>query len=72
MATVGPAPQATNTREGSATLLLIAIFKLLKGAALIAVGIGAMKLLHRDVAEMVTRWISFLRVDPRTGSFMVF
>jgi uncharacterized membrane protein (DUF2068 family) len=64
MATVGPAPQATNTREGTATLLLIAMFKLLKGAALIAVGIGAMKLLHRDVEGTVTHWISFLRVDP--------
>jgi uncharacterized membrane protein (DUF2068 family) len=64
MATVGSAPQATKGRQGTATLLLIAIFKLLKGAALIAVGIGAVKLLHRDVAEAVMHWVDILRVDP--------
>jgi uncharacterized membrane protein (DUF2068 family) len=64
MATVGSAPQATKARQGTATLLLIAIFKLLKGGALIAVGIGALKLLHRDVAETVTHWIDVMRVDP--------
>jgi uncharacterized membrane protein (DUF2068 family) len=64
MATVRAAPPASGAREGTTTLLLIALFKLLKGAALIAVGIGALKLLHRDVAETVTQWINFLRVDP--------
>jgi uncharacterized membrane protein (DUF2068 family) len=64
MATVGRAPTATKARERTTTLLLIALFKLLKGAALIAVGIGAIKLLHRDVAETITDWINFLRVDP--------
>jgi uncharacterized membrane protein (DUF2068 family) len=38
--------------------------RLLKGAALIAVGIGAVKLLHRDVSQTVTHWINVLRVDP--------
>ncbi|HJY86479.1 MAG TPA: DUF2127 domain-containing protein [Candidatus Acidoferrales bacterium] len=45
-------------------LLLIAILKLMKGALLIAVGIGALKLLHRDVAEVVGKWIDALRIDP--------
>ena len=27
-------------------------------------GIGALKLLHRDVAETVSHWIDVLRVDP--------
>ena len=45
-------------------LLLIAVFKLLKGVALLAVGIGALRLLHRDVAETITQWINLLRVDP--------
>ena len=64
MATTRPAPHATKAREGSATLLLIALFKLLKGITLIAVGIGAIKLLHRDIAETVMHWIDMLRVDP--------
>jgi len=46
------APQAKGVREGTTTLLLIALFKLLKGILLVAVGIGAVKLLHRDVADI--------------------
>lgn len=45
-------------------LLLIGIFKLMKGLLLVAVAIGALKLLHRDVAETLARWIAVLRVDP--------
>ncbi len=43
---------------------MIAIFKLVKGVLLIAAGIGALKLLHKDVGEVVERWIDVLRVDP--------
>jgi uncharacterized membrane protein (DUF2068 family) len=64
MPIVERASRVTKAREGTTTLLLIGLFKLLKGAALIAVGIGAIKLLHRDVAETVTYWINLLRVDP--------
>jgi uncharacterized membrane protein (DUF2068 family) len=45
-------------------LLLIAVFKLFKGLALLAVGIGALKLLHKDMAAQTERWIEVLRVDP--------
>ena len=31
---------------------------------LVAVGIGALKLMHRDVGETVLRWVNILRVDP--------
>jgi uncharacterized membrane protein (DUF2068 family) len=48
----------------SAGLLLIALFKLTKGVLLVIVGIGALKLLHRDVAETVAHWVDILRVDP--------
>jgi uncharacterized membrane protein (DUF2068 family) len=43
---------------------VIAIFKLVKGLLLIAAGIGALKLLHKDVGEVVERWIDVVRVDP--------
>jgi uncharacterized membrane protein (DUF2068 family) len=43
---------------------LIALFKLTKGVLLLIVGIGALKLLHRDVAETVAHWVDILRVDP--------
>jgi len=45
-------------------LRLIAAFKLLKGFALLAVAIGALKLLHKDVAEIFEHWINVFRVDP--------
>jgi uncharacterized membrane protein (DUF2068 family) len=64
MLTGRTAPQAKGVREGTTTLLLIALFKLLKGLLLVAVGIGAIKLLHRDVADTVMHWINVLRVDP--------
>lgn len=45
-------------------LLLIAAFKLLKGFLLLAVGVGALELVHKDVAAELIRWIDIFRVDP--------
>jgi uncharacterized membrane protein (DUF2068 family) len=45
-------------------LRLIAVFKLLKGLALLALGIGALRLLHKDVAEVIEHWINVFEVDP--------
>jgi uncharacterized membrane protein (DUF2068 family) len=45
-------------------LRLIAAFKLLKAFALIAVGVGALRLLHKDVAAVAEHWIDVFRVDP--------
>jgi uncharacterized membrane protein (DUF2068 family) len=50
--------------QGRAVILLIAVFKLVKGLLLLAVGVGALKLLHRDVSSVVMHWVSVLRVDP--------
>ena len=50
--------------KGSRGLLLIAAFKLIKGLALLALGIGALKMLHKDVAAEIAQWIDVLRVDP--------
>ena len=44
--------------------MAIALFKLIKGLLLAAIGIGAIKLLHRDVAATLMRWADILRVDP--------
>jgi uncharacterized membrane protein (DUF2068 family) len=43
---------------------LIALFKLLKAAILIAVGVGALKLLHRDSASVLEHWVAMLGLDP--------
>jgi uncharacterized membrane protein (DUF2068 family) len=45
-------------------LLLIALFKLVKGVSLIILGVGALKLLRGDVAKTVAHWVDILRVDP--------
>ena len=45
-------------------LRLIAAFKLFKGLVLFAVGVGAVKLLHRDMAFEVDRWADIFQVDP--------
>jgi uncharacterized membrane protein (DUF2068 family) len=45
-------------------LLLIAVFKLFKSLSLLALGIGALKLMHKDVAAQLERWIELFRVDP--------
>ena len=45
-------------------LRLIAIFKLLKAIALIAIGVGALKLLHRDVFNTLEHWIVISGLDP--------
>jgi len=52
------------SKPHSRGLLLIAVFKLLKAIALIGVGIGALKLLHKDVAGVVDGWVNAFRVDP--------
>ena len=54
----------TEKTKGSRGLLLIAAFKLIKGLALLALGIGALRLLHKDVAVEIAQWIDVLRVDP--------
>jgi len=45
-------------------LRFIAAFKLFKGLVLFAVGIGAVKLLHKDMAFEFERWADIFRVDP--------
>ena len=43
---------------------LIAAFKLLKAGLLIALGVGAFKLLHKDIADVAEHWIETLGLDP--------
>ena len=48
----------------SFVLFLIGLFKLFKATLLIAIGIGAIKFLHKDLASTVLHWAQVLRVDP--------
>jgi len=50
-------------------LRLIAIFKFLKAALLIALGVGLFRLLHKDIGGLLERWCEALKLDP--GSHFV-
>ena len=50
--------------SGDAGLWLIGGFKLAKGLLLLVVGVGILRLLHRDVADVLASWIAQLHVDP--------
>src|SRR6202795_347993 len=43
---------------------LIVLFKLVKAITLIAVGVGALKLLHRDMGSTLDHWIAMSGLDP--------
>jgi uncharacterized membrane protein (DUF2068 family) len=45
-------------------LELIALYKLLQAALLVSVGVGALKLLHKDIADVLTNLAMALRMNP--------
>jgi uncharacterized membrane protein (DUF2068 family) len=52
-------------KSSDATVLrLIALFKLLKAITLIAVGVGALKLLQRDMGSTLDHWVAMSGLDP--------
>jgi uncharacterized membrane protein (DUF2068 family) len=55
---------ARQSSKSSFVLVLIGLFKLLKALLLIAIGIGAIKLLHKDLVGTVVHWTQVLGVDP--------
>jgi uncharacterized membrane protein (DUF2068 family) len=56
---------ATMTYQKSSKVLwLVAAFKLLEGLLILVLAVGALKLLHHDVAGIVADWITALRIDP--------
>jgi len=50
--------------SGNMLIRVIALFKLLKAALLIAVGMSALHLLHKDVASVAEHWVRVLGLDP--------
>lgn len=53
-----------SSKSSSFVLVLIGAFKLFKALLLIAAGIGAIKLLHKDVGSTVAHWTQVLGLDP--------
>jgi uncharacterized membrane protein (DUF2068 family) len=50
-------------RRGDGALLVIAVFKFIKGALLLALAFGALSFLHKNVALHVEHWLDQLRID---------
>lgn len=65
-----PPTQALATRRiaphTNRWLVLIGVGKLLKAIVFVALGIGALHLVHRDLVDVVTHWIVDLRFDPES------
>src|SRR5208337_1753330 len=59
-----PASRPAAKQSASFVLILIGLFKLFKAALLIAIGVGAIEFLHKDLAGTVMHWAQVLRVDP--------
>jgi uncharacterized membrane protein (DUF2068 family) len=48
-----PLPRVRNKKKRNRWLELIAVYKLLQAALLVSVAVGALKLLHKDVADLL-------------------
>jgi uncharacterized membrane protein (DUF2068 family) len=53
-------------------LRLIAVIKFLKSAALIALGVGAFRSLHKDLGGLAEHWVEALRFDPGSRYVVMF
>jgi uncharacterized membrane protein (DUF2068 family) len=51
-------------RSADKGIVLIGIFKLVKGVLLLAAAIGVLTLLHKNVAKVLQHWSDAFRVDP--------
>ena len=64
---VVPAKKRSHS-HGDGTLLLIAVFKFVKGTLLLTLAFGALTLLHKDVASEVEHRLDQLRMIPIMNS----
>jgi uncharacterized membrane protein (DUF2068 family) len=60
------AHRVTGTRNHRTGLVLIAAYKLLGALLFIAVGVGALRLLHKDIDDVVWRMIGDLKMNPES------
>lgn len=56
-------------RRHQTSLAVMAMFNLVKGALLILVGLGLLKLMYADIATLFSRLIETLPLDAELGSF---
>lgn len=64
---VAGAKARTAKRTHDRGLLLIGLFKLGKSLLFFAIGVGVVKLLHKDISDVVMRVAMALKFDPESG-----
>lgn len=64
-----PTPDIAAPRHHDQWIIAIGVFKLLQTAAWLLLGIGALRLLHKDMLDLVEHWILALRFNPE-GHFV--
>jgi uncharacterized membrane protein (DUF2068 family) len=57
-------PRVNTHKKRNRWLELIALYKLLQAALLVSVGVGVLKLLHKDVADVLSHVARELRMNP--------
>ncbi len=51
-------------RKHNRGLLVVAVFKIAKGLMLLVLGLGMLRLLHKDFEDVFEGWINLFRIDP--------
>lgn len=64
MSTSAPVKTRAHVSPSERWIVAIGVWKLLEAALLLILGIGALKLLHRDLVDVVTRFIIDIGRDP--------
>jgi uncharacterized membrane protein (DUF2068 family) len=66
MSTSTPVKSHKRVSASERWIIAIGVWKLLEGALFIVLGIGALKLIHKDLVEVVTRFLTDLRFDQES------
>src|SRR5580692_4261191 len=64
--TDSPSPPLTRPLQHNRWLILIAAFKLSQALVFIAIGVGALRLLHKDVGDLFLKLADHLRFNPES------
>jgi uncharacterized membrane protein (DUF2068 family) len=67
-----PPPEGVDERTGTAGLRAVATFEATKGAIVLALGLGLLALLHRDVEEAAESLLVHLHINPEIRISRVF
>jgi uncharacterized membrane protein (DUF2068 family) len=61
-----PLRRSAKSRKHNQWLILIALFKLVQALLFIAMGVGALRLLHKDIGDALESFVNHLRFNPES------